>query len=136
MTFQCLSFIIVVNQEIEVNDLKFEKHLNAIDENKEALFGIADALWDHPETCYQEEEACKIICEYLENNGFEVTRNLAGISTAFKASFGKGKPSLGILAEYDALSGMSQEACIAEKKSIPGGADCSPAPCACYGGRG
>lgn len=104
--------------------MKFEKHLQAIDINKDDLFAISDALWDHPETCFEEVEACRIICEFMEKSGFEVTRNLAGIPTAFKATFGSGKPSLGILAEYDALSGMSQEACIAEKKSIPGKDKC------------
>jgi len=100
--------------------MKFEKYLNVIDDKKDVVCGVSDALWDNPEISFHEFEAVKLITGILEENGFTVTRNLVGIPTAFKASYGSGKPSLGILAEYDALSGMSQVACITEKKSIPG----------------
>jgi len=98
----------------------FEKYLNVIDENKEEFYDVSDTLWDNPETPFGEYKAVRVITEKLEKNGFDVTYNLSGMPTAFKATYGKGSPSLGILAEYDALSGMSQVACIAEKKSIPG----------------
>lgn len=98
----------------------YEKFLNSIDENSEIFCGVSDSLWDNPELCFQEHHAADLICGILEKNGFCVTRNLVGIPTAFKATFGSGKPSFGILAEFDALSGYSQEANCAEKKSIPG----------------
>ena len=60
-----------------------------------------------------------MITKKLEENGFKVTYNLSGIPTAFKATYGEGKPSLGILAEYDALEGMSQVACETEKNLFP-----------------
>lgn len=100
--------------------MKYEKYLNTIDEKAEVFYGISDALWDHPETAFEEYEAAKMITKVLEDNDFTVTRNLDGIATAFKATYGSGSPALGILAEFDALSGMSQEGCIAEKRSIPG----------------
>ena len=102
----------------------FEEYLKVIDENKEDLYYISDHLWDNPETCFEEFEAVKTITEFLKKKGFEVTENLCGIPTAFKASYGKTAPSLGILAEYDALDGMSQEACITERKSISGMSKC------------
>ena len=98
----------------------YERYLNVIDEKHEDLEAVADFLWDHPETSYEEHEAVRILTGVLEQNGFRVTRDLAGIPTAFRADFGSGSPHIGILAEYDALSGMSQEAGVAEKKSIPG----------------
>ena len=100
--------------------MKFEKYLNVIDRQAEVCCGISDALWDHPEVGYQEYEAVKILTKTLEEAGFTIRRELAGIPTAFSATFGTGKPAFGILAEYDALPGMSQEAYTAEQRSVPG----------------
>lgn len=77
-------------------------------------------MWDNPETSFEEFEAVKLITRKLEENGFNVTYNVAGISTAFKATYGEGSPSLGVLAEYDGLFGMSQEAGATVAKPIPG----------------
>ena len=96
----------------------YEKYLKVIDEKKTEIFAVSDALWDNPETSFQENFASDTICDLLKNNGFEITRGVAGIPTAFTAVFGSGKPSLGILAEYDGLSGMSQEADKSEKSPI------------------
>ena len=104
--------------------MKFEKYLNRIEEIKDTISLVSDYLWDHPETCFQEEKAVALLTGILEENGFTVVRNLVGIPTAFKATYGSGSPSLGILAEYDALSGMSQEAGAVERKSIPGKDNC------------
>ena len=98
----------------------YEKYLNVIDEQSYIFCNISDTLWDKPELGFQEYEAAKLICGVLEENGFTVVRGVAGMPTAFTATYGSGKPHMGILAEYDALSGMSQVACTAEKKSIPG----------------
>ena len=96
----------------------YEKHLQVIEEKRNDFFAISDGLWDFPETSFEEYRAAELIIEYLKSEGFEVTVGLAGIPTAFKATYGKGKPSLGILAEYDGLSGMSQLAGAAEKSPI------------------
>jgi len=104
--------------------MKFEKFLNKIEEMKDTISYVSDYLWDNPETCFQEKKAVALLTSILEENGFTVVRDLAGIPTAFKATYGSGSPSLGILAEYDALSGMSQEAGATEKKSIPGMDNC------------
>ncbi len=98
----------------------YEEHLSVIDSKKEEIEELTDALWDNPETSFEEYEAVKLITKKLEENGFNITYNVAGIPTAFKATFGEGSPSLGILAEYDGLFGMSQESGSTEKKSIPG----------------
>lgn len=98
----------------------YEKYLNVVDEKKEIFCEISDSLWDNPETSFGEYQAVELITKKLEENGFEVTRNLCGIPTAFKATYGNNGPSFGVLAEYDALDGMSQVACSAKKESIPG----------------
>ena len=100
--------------------MKYEKFLKVIDDKKEIFYEVSDTLWDNPETSFGEYAATELITKKLEENGFEVTRNLCGIPTAFKATYGSGSPSLGVLAEYDALEGMSQVACTAKPESIPG----------------
>lgn len=97
----------------------YESFLHKIDENEAILNGVADSLWENPETCYEEFQAVALLTDILEKNGFCIERNVAGIPTAFKATFGKGKPHLGVLAEYDGLEGMSQAADVAERKPIP-----------------
>ena len=98
----------------------FEKYLKTIDERAELFFHISDSLWDEAELSFQEYKAAELLTGILEREGFTVTRGVAGLSTAFTATYGTGTPRLGILAEYDALSGMSQEACSTQKKSVPG----------------
>ena len=84
--------------------------LSAIDRERERLTALSDAIWDHPEVKYQEFFAAKTLCEFLRAEGFLVQEGTAGIPTAFHASFGRGEPVIGLLAEYDALEGMSQRA--------------------------
>lgn len=98
----------------------YEKYLKTIDERADVFCNISDSLWDNPEIPFHEYEAAKLITKVLEDEGFTVTRGVAGMPTAFTATYGNGSPKMGILAEYDALSGMSQVACITEKKPIPG----------------
>ena len=100
--------------------MRYEKYLNVIDEKHDIFYNISDSLWENPEIPFHEYEAAKLITAELEKEGFTVTRGVAGMPTAFTATYGSGSPKLGILAEYDALSGMSQVGCITEKKSIPG----------------
>lgn len=64
-----------------------------------------------------ERRSCDLYCELLKEEGFSVSKGICGIETAFSASFGKGRPFIGILAEYDALSGLSPKRGIAEKKT-------------------
>ncbi len=101
----------------------YEKFINFIDDNAEIFTNLSDDLWDHPELGFREFYAVEKIITILKEHGFEVTENLVGIPTAFKATFGKGSPSMGILAEYDALDGLSQVAGITEKKAVEGQAN-------------
>ena len=67
-------------------------------------------LWRWAEPGYQETRSSKRLAELLESRGFEVEFGIADIPTAFVASFGSGRPIIAILAEFDALPGLSQEA--------------------------
>ena len=83
---------------------------------------IADAIWEKPELSLKEFHAAALYCEKLRELGFTVTEKLCGIETAFCGSWGSGKPVIGILGEYDALSGLSQKAgATAPDPVTPGG---------------
>jgi len=98
----------------------YEQYLKVIDEKAERLCALSDYLWEHPETFFREVESSRAIADLLEEQGFTVVRGVADIPTAFTATYGSGRPRFGILAEYDALSGLSQESMATEPKPIPG----------------
>lgn len=83
---------------------------------------ISDQIWEFAETRYQEFRSSALQADFLEKEGFIVTRNLGGIATAFSASFGSGHPVIGLLGEYDALPGMNQTADVPEKQTDRPGA--------------
>lgn len=99
------------------------KALNIIDRQAQALCAMSDAVWETPETAFLEFASAGTLIDALKGFGFEVTEKVAGIETAFAARYGSGKPVIGILGEFDALSGLSQAAGVAEKAPLlPGGA--------------
>ena len=79
-----------------------------IDGMKEELWSMGDSIFDHPEIGKEEFYASKLLEDWLEAHGFEVTRGLGTMDTAFRAVYenGTGGPSIGLLCEYDALAGM------------------------------
>jgi aminobenzoyl-glutamate utilization protein B len=80
---------------------------------------IALQIWDYAEVGYKEVKSSALHQQTLKENGFDIKAGVADMPTAFVASYGSGKPIIGILAEYDALPGLSQEAS-PDKKSIAG----------------
>ncbi|MBR4863108.1 MAG: amidohydrolase [Oscillospiraceae bacterium] len=97
-----------------------QQYLSVIDEKAALLEDVANYLWDNPETAFTEYKSAAYLCDVLRKEGFTVQENLAGIQTAFSGTYGSGKPVIGILGEFDALSGLSQEAGCLEQKSIGG----------------
>ena len=79
-----------------------------IDENADIFCNVSRYIWENPELSLQEFKAADRYCEELRKAGFTVTENMAGIKTAFCGSWGSGRPIIGILGEFDALSGLSQ----------------------------
>ena len=80
---------------------------------------IALQIWDHAELGYKEVKSTALLQQTLKNEGFTVEAGVADIPTAFVATYGSGQPVIGILAEFDALPGIAQQA-VPEKKSIEG----------------
>lgn len=83
---------------------------------------ISDQIWDFAETRYQEYRSSALQADFLEDQGFQITKNPGGIATAFSASFGSGHPVIGLLGEYDALPRMNQTANACERQADRPGA--------------
>jgi aminobenzoyl-glutamate utilization protein B len=71
---------------------------------------ICSTLWTYSEIALTEHRSAQFLSDLLEHEGFRVERGVAGMPTAFVATFGSGKPVIGILAEYDALPGIGNGA--------------------------
>ncbi len=91
-------------------------------ETMERFGAISDKIWGFAELGLQEFRSSAILIETLEQEGFTVEKNLAGMPTCFVASFGSGAPVIGILAEYDALPMISQKANVYRRDPLVEGA--------------
>ncbi len=91
----------------------------SIDSKYNQYTGVAHKIWEFSEVGYQETKSSALLQETLGQAGFTVEKGVAGIPTAFVATYGSGKPVIAILAEFDALPGVSQEA-IPEQKAAAG----------------
>jgi aminobenzoyl-glutamate utilization protein B len=78
---------------------------------------VALNIWDYAEVGYKEVKSSALLQTTLKENGFNVEAGVAGIPTAFVATFGSGTPVIGMLAEFDALPGFSQDS-ISTKKPL------------------
>lgn len=74
-----------------------------VEANRQELIDISLKIHDNPEVGWTEEKASGWLVHYLEKNGFKVEKGICHLPTAFRASYGEGKPNIAILAEYDAL---------------------------------
>jgi aminobenzoyl-glutamate utilization protein B len=84
--------------------------LSWLDSNASTLAKVNRNIWGWAETGLEEVQSSKELQDLLTANGFTVDAGVAGMPTAFVATFGSGTPVIGILAEYDALPGLSQDA--------------------------
>lgn len=91
-------------------DEKKMEAVSLIDGMAETFTALSDEIWEHPELSLKEYFAAGRYCELLRQLGFEVQHCLGGIGTAFCGAYGSGRPVIGILGEFDALSGLSQAA--------------------------
>jgi aminobenzoyl-glutamate utilization protein B len=83
---------------------------------------ISDAIWEYAELGMQEFKSSALLIKTLEDEGFSVEKGVAGMPTCFVATWGKGKPVIGILGEYDALPMLSQKALKAGQEPVVKGA--------------
>lgn len=82
----------------------------SVEKHKSDLIEISNEIWAQAEIAFTEYESSKLLADYAEENGFKVERGVAGMKTAFVATYGSGQPVIGILGEFDALPGISQKA--------------------------
>jgi aminobenzoyl-glutamate utilization protein B len=94
----------------------------AVESDFARLCEINRTIWEAAEVGLAEKTSSAALVRYLEENGFRVERGVAGMPTAFVASYGAGDPVIAILAEYDALPGMSQEAVAERRPRVEGAA--------------
>jgi aminobenzoyl-glutamate utilization protein B len=96
--------------------------VSSIDEQSAALVDMSDRIWAHAEIALHETQSAQVLADYAEQQGFRVERGIAGMPMAFIASYGKGKPIIGIFGEYDALPGLSQTATPTKNVLVEGAA--------------
>ena len=92
------------------------------EEHTDDFYKAARTIWEHPELSMQEHKSSAVLQDLLKANGFAVESGTAGMPTAFIASYGQGRPVIGINAEYDALPGLSQDGEKLEKSPAAPGA--------------
>ena len=97
-----------------------QKLYDIIESKAPLLTELSDKIWDYAELSMLEYKSADAYVEVLKAEGFAVTENLCGIPTAFKGSFGTGKPVIGLLGEFDALGGISQAAGAATHTPVAG----------------
>lgn len=93
--------------------------LKQLDAKTDHYGNLAHQIWELAELGYKEDKSSALLQQELKQAGFTIENGVADIPTAFVASYGSGKPVLGLLAEFDALPGVSQDA-VPEKKALPG----------------
>lgn len=96
-----------------------ESVLAHVDATAAQFNDVALRIWAFAEVGYKETQSSALLAGQLRAAGFTVEHGVAGIPTAFTATYGRGKPVIGILGEYDALPGVSQDA-VPEKKAVEG----------------
>lgn len=104
-----------------------ERWSDKVENYEELLTELNACIWDYAELKFGEYRSAQALEKLLEEMGFEIKSGVAGMETAFTATYGSGSPVIGILAEYDALSGLSQEAgktCQKPRKGTDNGHGC------------
>ena len=96
--------------------------LKKLDSKADFYGDIARQIWANPELGYLETNSSALLQKTLSDAGFKVTAGVAEIPTAFVAEYGSGKPVIGIMAEFDALPGVSQSAVPFKSPVVEGGA--------------
>jgi len=113
----CLGAVAALPSSLAAQDPK-ARVSEAVERAHAAFSETALRIWDLAEVGYQERESSALLQRHLRDAGFQVQSGAADIPTAFVATYGQGSPVLGILAEFDALPGITQDA-VPERKPLP-----------------
>lgn len=93
--------------------------IQSLEAKKQQYVDVATDIWNLAELGYKEGKSANLLQSMLKEEGFTIETGVAGIPTAFTATFGSGTPVIGVLGEYDALPGFSQDA-VPFKKELAG----------------
>ena len=106
-----------------VDTTTHENVIEWLEERQSRFVGIANQIWENPETALTETKACKLQANDLAQDGFTITMGIADLPTAFMAewSSGTGGPTFGFMGEYDALPGLSQERSTTQEAIVSNG---------------
>ena len=96
--------------------------VQSVDKHAADLTKLSDQVWAFAETALREHKSSKVLADYAQKQGFKVERGVAEMPTAFVASYGTGRPIIGIMGEYDALPGISQKASSVKEPLLAGAA--------------
>ena len=99
---------------------KKQEAVALIEKQQAPLIKMSDEIWGYAETALRETRSAKTMADYAEQQGFKVERGVAEMPTAFVASYGQGRPIIGILGEYDALPSISQKAAPTKEALVAG----------------
>jgi aminobenzoyl-glutamate utilization protein B len=99
-----------------------KRALESIEARRDDLVRLSREIWGYAEVALREARSAEALAGYAEKSGFRVERGVAKMPTAFVATYGEGRPILGILGEYDALPGISQKAVPHQEPLEPGAA--------------
>jgi aminobenzoyl-glutamate utilization protein B len=121
--------IIIASAIVSTAHAQKKKKTNPLDnaaiEYLDKSFGTYDRLqkqiWSYPELGFLETKSSAVHQRHLDEHGFAVEAGLAGMPTAYVATYGSGSPVIGILAEFDALPGLSQDTVPYRKPLVEGG---------------
>ncbi|MBQ7903952.1 MAG: amidohydrolase [Oscillospiraceae bacterium] len=98
-----------------------ETIIRLVESKKDFFAKVSDDVWATPELGFLEFKSAKTLMDALEEQGFKVEKGLAGIETAFKGTWGSGKPVIAFLGEFDALPSLSQQASCNVKNPVEEG---------------
>jgi aminobenzoyl-glutamate utilization protein B len=109
------ALVLLVVTQVSVAAAQYEPLEASIERRSDASWQVALKIWEWAEPGYQETRSSALLADMLEKAGFKIEMGVAEIPTAFTATIGEGKPVIGILGEYDALPGLSQQAVPAQR---------------------
>ncbi len=114
----CITPIVVV----AVDAANKDDAVGSVDKHREELIRLSDQIWRFAETALRETKSARVLADYAQSQGFTVERGVSKMPTAFVATYGSGKPIIGIMGEFDALPGLSQKSVPQKEVLTPGAA--------------
>ncbi|MCK5401963.1 MAG: amidohydrolase [Flavobacteriaceae bacterium] len=106
-----IAFCLIICNSFAQNKMNKTKQaiIASVEKHEANLIKISDDIWALAETAFEENKSAQILSDYAEQQGFKVERGVAGMPTAFVATYGSGSPVISVLGEFDALPGLSQQ---------------------------